>query len=80
MSRDYMSPNGMFLIGQKVKLNKAICGWFDYSVKREIPAGTGGVIFKVEKISHILDEIEYTVKFDVEFDYVKIKHKDLENL
>jgi hypothetical protein len=73
-------PNGTFSIGQEVKVIKAIRGWFDYSVKSEVPVGTIGSIFKIEKINQNLEDIEYTVKFESEFDFVKIKHEYLNNL
>jgi len=80
MCRDCNIPNGTFFIGQKVKVVKPIKGWFDFSIKQEIPVGTIGLIFKIEKVSVDLEDVEYTVKFVSEFDYVKIKHKDLNNL
>jgi hypothetical protein len=80
MCCDYNIPNGTFSIGQEVKVAKPVKGWFDYSIRKEIPVGTVGSIFKIEKVSQDLENIEYTVKFESEYDYVKIKHKDLNNL
>jgi hypothetical protein len=80
MCRDYVVPAGTFPIGQKVKVNKSICGWFDFSEKKEIPPETIGSIFKIEKMNSKLENVEYTVKFNAEFDFVKIKHGDLKNV
>lgn len=80
MCRDYSIPNGIFRIGQEVKVLNPVKGWFDYSSRREIPVGTIGYIFKIEKMNYDLDDLEYMVKFENEFDYVKISHKDLINV
>ena len=80
MCCDYNLPEGVFDIGQKVRLIKPYFGWFDYSIKREIPVGTEGIVFKIEKVFDNLDDLEYTIKFDSEFTYVRIKHGDLINV
>lgn len=80
MYRREVLPVGMFSIGQKVKVKKPICGWFDFAEKKEIPPETVGSIFKIERMNSKLDYVEYTVKFDSEFDFVNIKHEDLNNI
>lgn len=69
---------GVFKIGQKVSTLRPIRGWFDYSVKSEMPAHMIGTIFKIHKLDNqdALNTI-YTVQFDKEFGYVDIKHSDL---
>lgn len=80
MCRDKVVPVGTFPIGQKVKVNKSICGWFDFDDKKEIPSETVGSIFKIEKLNSKLENVEYTVKFNTDFDFVKIKHEDLNHI
>lgn len=80
MFRDKVVPVGTFPIGQKVKVNKPICGWFDFAVQKEIPPETVGSIFKIEQLNSKLENVEYTVQFNAEFDFVKIKHGDLNNV
>lgn len=70
-------PEGVYLPGTYVGTLKDIPGWFDYSIKRVMPAGTVGSIYKVEKMDVGLVDVLYCIYFDG-FGYVNVKHSDLE--
>jgi hypothetical protein len=66
-------------IGQTVLTLHPIRGWFDYSIKSEMPAHMVGTIFKIHKLDEVnISDTIYTVQFDKEFGFVDIKHSDLE--
>lgn len=69
---------GVFQINQKVSTLRPVRGWFDYSVKSEMPAHMVGTIFKIHKLDEQdINNTVYTVQFNKEFGFVDIKHSDL---
>ena len=67
----------IFEVGQTVITTRPVRGWFDYSVKSEMPAGEVGTVFKIHKLDENINEVIYTVQFEKEFGYIDIKHSDL---
>lgn len=68
---------GMYSIGQYVYTAREIKGWFDYSVKNNIPVNSAGRIAGYTRVGKTTDSVVYEVIFNQEFGYVNIKHNDL---
>lgn len=69
-----MNIDKLYKINDLVSTNKPIKGWFDYSLKTEIPSNTCGKIVKYITNS---PDLMYEVFFNREFGSVNIKHSDL---